>query len=223
MWPGSILIYMKTARIYVFGDSLVVGTYDTGGGWVDRLKCDMHELTTAAQNGSKYQLYNLGIGGETSRALAKRIEPELNARHNSEWPAICIIAIGKNDTRLINGQPYVSLQEYLQNMGDIIAKARAITQDILIIGLGPCGLERVEFKNYVYTRSRLAEYDMALTELSQHLGVPKVDVFEKLSAPDMQSLFYQDGLHLSEKGYGVLYATIKPHLMELLDLSSKTE
>src|SRR5947207_2764113 len=98
----------------------------------------MHRLTLDANDGTKRQMYNLGIGGETSRGLAARIKPELAARHRPEWPAIIIIATGKNDSRTIGVQPAVTIDEYKQNLGTIIAAAREATDKVMAVGMGPC-------------------------------------------------------------------------------------
>jgi lysophospholipase L1-like esterase len=207
---------MKLARIYVFGDSLVAGTYDSEGGWCDRLKRDMHRITADSQDGTKYQLYNLGIGGETSRGLAARIKNELAARHTAAWPAVVIIAIGKNDSRLTDGQEEVSLDEYRQNLTTIVEAAREVTDRIMIVGLGPCAAEGVNFKQYVYSRERIAQYEAALTDQAQQLDTPKIDVYDAIASLGERA-FYRDNLHLSDEGYAAVYEIIKPYVVEMLD------
>lgn len=207
---------MKLARIYVFGDSLVAGTYDSEGGWCDRLKRDMHRITADSQDGTKYQLYNLGIGGETSRGLAARVKNELAARHVAAWPAIVIIATGKNDSRLTNGQEAVGLDEYRQNLTTIVEAAREVTDRIMIVGLGPCAAGDVNFKQHVYSRERIVQYDAALTDQAQALGVPKIDVYDAVASLGDRA-FYRDNLHLSDEGYAAVYEIIKPRLLKLLE------
>ncbi|MDB5178801.1 MAG: peptidase [Patescibacteria group bacterium] len=208
---------MKVASIYVFGDSLVAGTYDSQGGWCDRLKRDMHRLTQDATDGTKRQMYNLGIGGETSRGLAARIKPELAARHSAAWPAVVIIATGKNDSRLTNGQPEVAPEEYQHNLETSIAAAREVTDKVLLVGMGPCAKAEVTFKTYTYTRERLREYNAICTKTAQRLDVPKVDVFEQILAADPAQVFYRDGLHLSDEGYEIVYQAVKPALLNSLE------
>lgn len=206
---------MKVARIYAFGDSLVAGTYDTQGGWCDRLKQDMHTITAEADDGTKRQMYNLGIGGETSRGLVLRIRPELAARHSAAWPAIIIIGIGKNDSRLRDGVPEVPIDEYEQNLRSIITAAREVTSKIILVGIGPCAEAEIAFKDLAYTRQRLAEYNAVMTKVADELGIVKVEVYELLlNSP--ASVFYRDQLHLSDQGYRMVYDVIKPVLMTTL-------
>lgn len=206
---------MRIARIYAFGDSLVAGTYDTHGGWCDRLKQDMHKITAEAQDGTKRQMYNLGIGGETSRGLALRIRAELTARHSAAWPAVIIIGTGKNDSRLRDGLPEVPIDEYEQNLRFVIAVAREITDKIILVGIGPCAEAEIAFKDLTYSRQRLTDYDAVMTKVADELGIIKVEVYELLlNSPS--GVFYRDQLHLSDQGYRTVYDVIKPVLMTIL-------
>lgn len=207
---------MKIARIYAFGDSLITGTYDSRGGWCDRLKQDMHKITAEANDGTKRQMYNLGIGGETSRGLASRIGSEIAARHSIAWPAIIMIGIGKNDSRLRDGTPEVTIDEYEDNLRLIIGNAREVTDKIILIGLGPCADEEIAFKNYTYSRRRLRDYNSAMTKITKELNIAMVDVYDLLlnSSPNVH---YRDKLHLNDYGYSIVYEAVKPVLMEILE------
>ena len=215
---GYALVYndaMKTARVYAFGDSLVTGTYDLQGGWCDRLKRDLHRITAQSQDNTKYQMYNLGIGGESSRGLVTRIKSELEARNSASWPAIIMISTGKNDSRLYNNVPEVPIEEYERNLRQIIAKSDAVSKRMLLIGIGPCAEEEITFKNFIYTRTRLARYDAVMSRVAQELRIPKIDVFQKL-LENGPAVFYRDKLHLSDKGYQIIYDLVKPKLFEML-------
>lgn len=207
---------MKVARIYAFGDSLVTGTYDTRGGWCDRLKQDMHKITAEAEDGTKRQMYNLGIGGETSRGLARRIKAEIAARHSASWPAIIIIGTGKNDSRLRDGSPEVPIEEYEDNLRSIIAAAREATDKIILVGVGPCAGEAITFKSYTYTRQRLAEYNAVMTKVADELGIQKVEVYDLLLNSRL-NVYYRDKLHLSDQGYNMVYEAVKPVLTDMLN------
>lgn len=175
----------------------------------------MHRITFDATDGTKRQMYNLGVGGETSRGLAARIRPELAARHRAEWPAVIIIGIGKNDSRLTNGAPTVPLDEYGNNLEIIIAAAREITEKVFVVGMGPCATDVIDFKSFQYSRERLALYEAKLTEVAKRLGVMKVSVYDQILAQG-SGAFYRDGLHLSDAGYELIYQAAKPVLLDFL-------
>lgn len=207
---------MKVARIYCFGDSIMTGTYDPQGGWCDRFKRDMHILTSEAQDGTKRQVYNLGIGGETSRGLAARIETELKARHTQAWPAVVCIGTGKNDGRLRDTVVEVPIEEYEQNLRTIIATARTITDKILLIGIGPCAEEVVSFKDLQYTREQLFHYDKVMEKIATELSIPRVEIYNKLLMAG-PAASYRDKLHPSEDGYSLIYEATKPVLLKMLE------
>ncbi|NCU38702.1 hypothetical protein EOL96_06670 [Candidatus Saccharibacteria bacterium] len=207
---------MKVARIYVFGDSLVAGTYDSLGGWCDRLKQDMHKITAEAEDGTKRQLYNLGIGGENSRGLLQRIEQELAARHSNSWPAVIIIGTGTNDSRLRDGMPEVEIEEYEQNLRSILAVARKVTEKIILVGIGPCAEPEIPFKNYVYSHQRLVAYNDVLTRVASELNIAKVEVY-KLLSESTTTVHYRDGVHLSDHGYSLIHDAVKPVLLKMLE------
>lgn len=206
---------MKVARIYAFGDSLVAGTYDTHGGWCDRLKQDMHTITARSNDGTKRQMYNLGIGGETSRGLALRVKSEIAARHSYAWPAIILIGTGKNDSRLRDGLPEVPIDEYEQNLRYIISTAREVTDKIILIGIGLCANEEITFKNYIYSRQRLADYNAVMTRVADELGIVKVEVYDLLLNSE-DDVFYRDKLHLNDNGYSIVYGAVRSVLLDTL-------
>jgi acyl-CoA thioesterase I len=208
---------MQVARIYGFGDSIMAGTYDVYGGWFDHFKQDMHQVTSAAQDGTKRQVYNLGIGGETSRGLVKRIESELRARHSQAWPAIICIGIGKNDSRLRkDGSIEVPIEEYEQNLRDIIAIAQMFSTKILLIGIGPCAEDVIDFKDLTYTRKNLHAYNTVMKKVANELSIGIVDIYDLL-VQNEDKAFYRDKLHPSTYGYGLIYAAAKPELLRLLE------
>ncbi|HMI09590.1 MAG TPA: hypothetical protein VK497_04335 [Candidatus Saccharimonadales bacterium] len=76
-------------RILVFGDSIAYESWDTEGGWVERIKRDAHLQTIQSEGMNKRQVINLGIGGNTSTGILKRLQNEIETRHSANWPFIC--------------------------------------------------------------------------------------------------------------------------------------
>jgi lysophospholipase L1-like esterase len=59
----------------IFGDSIVVGSDDTeGGGWVARMRLDFNRR-------GKVAVYNLGVDGDRTEQLLRRIAGEAAARN----------------------------------------------------------------------------------------------------------------------------------------------
>ncbi len=61
-------------RVLIFGDSITYGAWDTEAGWVERLKREAHRQTIQSEGKSKIQILNLGIGGDSSTKILKRMQ-----------------------------------------------------------------------------------------------------------------------------------------------------
>lgn len=207
---------MHQYRILCFGDSIVMGTWDTQGGWVDRLK--QYFYTEYFERKRKVQVYNLGIGGELSGGLAKRMESEIEARLDSKWEPIIVIGTGKNDSRS-RGTPsnYESTpEEYEQNLRNCIEIAQKYSSKILLIGLGLVD-ESKQFKDLIYQNSRLKLFNEANKKIAQECQVFRVELQDDMkNVPDLSSWFV-DGIHPNDVGYQWLYEQIKPEVLKLLE------
>jgi lysophospholipase L1-like esterase len=68
-------------RIFVFGDSIAHGFYDTGGGWVGRISSTLHQKSLESivhVDGSSYfEVFNLGISGDSTEGVLSRIKTEI--------------------------------------------------------------------------------------------------------------------------------------------------
>lgn len=207
---------MKQYRILCFGDSIIMGTWDPQGGWVDRLKQHFH--TEYYERKRKVQVYNLGIGGELSYALAQRMESEINARLNLHWEPIIVIGIGKNDARA-QGNPNAfeaTPEEYEANLRKSIAIASKYSQKILLVGLGLVD-ESVQFKDLYYSNQRLRLFDAVNAKVAQDTGVWRVPLQEAMTQVPQFSSWFVDGIHPGEDGYSWIYDQILPNILRLID------
>jgi lysophospholipase L1-like esterase len=191
-------------RIYVFGDSITYGAWDSQGGWCDRIKRKLHALKIDRPE-IKLQMFNLGIGGETSRALVKRFANELQTRHRPEWPAVVVLATGANDTRYTTTEqePAVPEAEFRANLTKLIDLAREYTAQILLVGLAPVQNDPQPFKDTLFSNALLQKYDDSLTEITREQTLPKVELFAAFQAADT-NLHSSDGVHPSDLGHEVI-------------------
>jgi lysophospholipase L1-like esterase len=88
-------------RILFFGDSITQGFWSVDGGWVEKIRkhydgISMQDLDHNIQP----EIFNLGISGDTTRNLLRRIEGEILARKWKHDPLIVVIAIGSQLTYL---------------------------------------------------------------------------------------------------------------------------
>ncbi len=102
-------------RVLIFGDSITYGAWDTEGGWVDRLKRIAHTRTVDSKGQVKLQIINLGIGGDTSTKILKRLSNEIDARKSASWPFVFVFTFCANDERSIQGNVETPIEQFETN------------------------------------------------------------------------------------------------------------
>lgn len=211
---------MQTARIYIFGDSLVYGAWDSQGGWCDRLKQRLHHHKLNSATKQKFQVYNLGIGGDTSTALLKRFPAEMAARHRPDWPAVIVIAVGANDTRKkhIDGPSLTDLTTYQANLEQLITLSQTYTNQIVLVGIAPIKPGIQELKGSFFSNETFADYDAVITKIANKYQLPKVEVMSILGQ-NTSTLHSEDGVHLNDLGHQQLAKLVWPTLAQILQVS----
>ena len=80
-------------HVLIFGDSITYGAWDREGGWAKRLRSFLDEKQLSDSN-IFYTTYNLGISGENTDDLLKRIDSEIKPRLDESEETVIIFAIG---------------------------------------------------------------------------------------------------------------------------------
>ena len=189
-------------NICVLGDSIVYGAWDEEKhGYVNRLREDLKE------NKQVENVYALGIPGETTAGLLKRLDSELTPR----TPDTIIIGIGINDTIYIKNkqQESINIKEFISNISKIIAIATTYTNNILMLGLTNVIEERTTpilwNDNEIYFNDTIKKYDIALEDYCNMNKVQYLKLFDLLQQTD----FFDDGIHPNERGHEKIYKAIK--------------
>lgn len=189
-------------NICVLGDSIVYGAWDEEKhGYVNRLREDLKE------NKQVENVYALGIPGETTAGLLKRLDSELTPR----TPDTIIIGIGINDTIYIKNkqQESINIKEFISNISKIIAIATTYTNNILMLGLTNVIEERTTpilwNDNEIYFNDTIKKYDIALEDYCNMNKVQYLKMFDLLQQTD----FSDDGIHPNERGHEKIYKAIK--------------
>jgi lysophospholipase L1-like esterase len=202
-------------NIFIFGDSITWGAWDSQGGWAQRLKTYFDERS---MNRSKDEVYTyiLGVSGDTSGDLLNRFDVEFGARlDQDDTDRIIIFAIGINDSSfLIKEQKHiVEVKDYGLNINKLIKKAKRYTKNIVCIGL--TSVDDIQTNpipwetNIAYLNKYVYQYDEQLEKVCLKNGVTYIKVFDDFSN---QSSFLSDGLHPNTKGHELLYKTIRDAL-----------
>lgn len=203
-------------RILIFGDSITYGAWDTEGGWVERLKHNFHTEVMESKGTVKRQIFNLGIGGDTSTKILRRISAEIEARRSAKWPLVLVFTFGANDERFLNGKPETSIEEFTKNTEQIIAIAKQYTDKILFVGSAPLSEQRLDFGGSEYSDERIKEYEQITRDIVANANIPFVPIRPIFEAAELETLFSHDGLHPNDKGHQLIAETVQSALTEIL-------
>ena len=198
-------------KIIAIGDSLVYGYGDTeAGGWVERLKINL------MNSESGHVIYNLGIRGDRTEQVQKRLEDEFNHRGEirNKYPDMIILSVGVNDTPRLGhpqGRNLTNFELYQEQVKQLLEKAKKLAP-VFFVGTTPVDEEKMPFLDCLYFNLRdQYHYKEATKRICQQENVPYLDVFDLwMSRGDnwRKQQMSADGLHPNAKGYAHLYQEI---------------
>lgn len=209
-------VHDKHMRILVFGDSIAYGSWASEYGWVELLKHEAHRRTVASEGNTKLQVLNLGIGGNSSTQILKRMASEIAERHSASWPFTLIFSFGTNDERVVGGQLETSIEQFEANVAAIIREARLHTDKILFVGMPPIGQPVTMLKGQEYADERVKEYEERLTSILRSENVPFVPIRPVFERIGLDALYAYDHLHPNDAGHKLIAATVLPEIDKLL-------
>ena len=200
-----------------FGDSITYGEYDgVFGGWVDILKRyalqQFHE-----GNGDELILFNLGIGGETTEGLLKRIPHELSARNSADGNLV-FLSYGANDLAIKDGIQIVNPEKFKNNMSIAIANAKEFSNEIYLVSILPFS-QKIDGVVVSSGKKRINQdvvvYNQILKDLAAEHSLGYIDFYSAF-LEDKEILLSTDGVHPNEKGYGMMAEVAIPIIEKYL-------
>ncbi|MBL1220466.1 SGNH/GDSL hydrolase family protein [Chryseobacterium sp. L7] len=199
-----------------FGDSITYGEYDgVFGGWVDILK--RYALQQFHEGSNELILFNLGIGGETTEGLLKRMPHELAARNSAEGN-IVFIGYGANDLAVKNGSQMVSADQFRNNIKTAVQHAKHYSGDIYLVSILPFS-EKVDGIESATGKLRINGdvliYNQILKDTAAENALHYIDFYAAI-VEDKEILLSADGVHPNEKGYGIMAETAIPIIEKYL-------
>jgi acyl-CoA thioesterase I len=198
-------------RICFIGDAFTVGAGDeTALGWVGRVAhaawAQNHDVT----------IYNLGIRGDSTRAILRRWRGECAARLPYGTTGRLVFMFGGNDAKEVVGTGVeVPITESVANARRIIAEAAAWLPT-LWISLIPMSETKPYprllpgLPEYRFDNRRQAEYTQRYAAVAQELRVPFLDIHTPLMHDPKWQLLTQagDGSNPGADGYARIAALI---------------
>lgn len=207
-------------NVISFGASITQGYWGIEHGWVDRVRRHLNKQQFAAD---KYHgVYNLGVDGDKTADISKRIKSELQARiksHHTVMP-IVVIQAGIND----NLDETIDLVEtkaaYKDMLHNIINEIEDLYTEIVLVGYPSCDEEKttpVSWGAFYYTNERLKACEVVMAEVARGLGVKHIPVLDEFKKHvDAGEDLLADGLHPNDAGHELIYQIVMPKLQELL-------
>lgn len=190
-----------------FGDSLTYGYGVLDGiSFMDRFSLNLSNIFT----NHTFNVVNSGINGDTTREALKRIYRDVI----DHKPDIITILFGSNDSAL-NEYQHRSLAEFALNLKEIV-KIIKETTDAKIIFITPPPL--IEDDLFPFTTNKAVEaYSEVIKKTASESGSLLID-FNKImkEADDLESFLQFDGLHLSDKGYDLIYNLILNEIKSII-------
>lgn len=208
-------------RVLVFGDSITQGYWDTDGGWVERIRKHYDELQLKdLRNNDEPTLFNLGVSADTTEDILKRIRPETVVRTRHGDKPVVIVQIGTNDSSKQEGSIKVDIEQYKQNLVNIIEEVKPISSKLIMIG-SSAGDDKltmpVFWGNYFYPNKQIKTYENAMCEVAAERQIDFIPVFNDFKAAlDEGNDLLADGLHPNNDGHQLVADIILPELNKFL-------
>ncbi|KKR71578.1 MAG: Lysophospholipase L1 and related esterases family [Microgenomates group bacterium GW2011_GWC1_41_8] len=205
-------MYTTLMQIFIFGDSITSGMWDTQGGWADQIK---QRVTTQCINSHfeiDIEVYNLGISGNTSRDLLYRFELEIRQRKD-ETESIIVIAIGLNDSQYYTQEKRneTSLSDFKNNLEKLLYKAKQFTSNIIFVGLTPVDDNLVSPMPWKmessYRNEDIEKYNNKIKEFCAGNKLVFVDIRSEFKKTDYMKLL-ADGVHPNTQGHELMYKLV---------------
>ncbi len=210
------------ANIFFFGDSIPFGAWDDKGGWVERVKNDIHKKIISSNFSYYHHTYQLGVPGDNTTTLLKRFEQEIKPRLLGEVAknAAIILAIGINDSQTYKDTAKgnsVQYDDFQNNLAQILRIAQKYASTIIFVGLTPVDESKIDFIPWIpdntYRNTIIAKYNDGLKKFCKTHDLPFIDLFDEWFRSDYKKQLI-DGLHPDSDGHEKIYHKVKQALEE---------
>ncbi|MCM3364627.1 MULTISPECIES: SGNH/GDSL hydrolase family protein [Bacillaceae] len=225
-------------KIICFGDSLTRGVSFVKGRV--RIIKDNYpailEKLFSVRNPEDTIILNKGVFNDNSDLLMKRLEKDVL----SEEPNYVLLNVGGNDCNFkwqevaenpdSNHDPIVPINQYIENIGNMVAKMKQSNITPILLTLPP--LDPVRYYKFIADRygTTISHwisccggiehwhglYNFHLNNLIEQLNLPSIDVRTALiKAGNIADFISDDGIHLNSAGYKKMSNVIFEEMLRL--------
>jgi lysophospholipase L1-like esterase len=192
-------------QIYCFGDSITEGCWDEQGGWVDRLKRRLY-AGNIDEGCQPPTIFNLGVSGQRSDHLLKRIAPEIEYRTDDGEERMIFIQVGANDATYIPEQHTFKTppEAYRNNIVELIKKAQMYSSRITMLTITPVNESVTMAGEKVRRNEYVVEYNNLISDVARQQGVTILDIYTAFQVQGPNDLLCADGLHPNSGGHALI-------------------
>jgi lysophospholipase L1-like esterase len=202
-------------RIFVFGDSITQGFYDSSGGWVGRIASVLHQKSVdRIMNGegdTYFEVFNLGISGDLTTGVLSRIKQEVEARRLHEQDELIILAVGINDSILKSDNTVLmDVYEFQTSYEKLINEALELSNHVYCLGLTAVDEELTSpwigsSDGKQWRNNRINLFEDSIKQSATRLSVPFISIHDKFIAELTNgSKLLADGLHPNSAGHELI-------------------
>lgn len=206
------IFYMAEKQLFIFGHSLVLGMWDSEGGWANRLKRYFVQ-ERLEEDEDYFEIYILGVADEDSSQLVERIETEIENRLYEDSEQLIFIQIGANDIQKRRGNKMrTSAEKFRRNMKRIIEISNKYGE-VMLVSDGYTSIEGPvpDFEEIEVSDEWLKKYVSIQSEVSESLGVPFLNLRNKFSKQEWVSRL-EDGFHPSDEIHEEIFEEVKDRI-----------
>lgn len=197
-------------RIYIFGDSIAAGLFDTEKcGWVNRLSIHYQKEALKDLSSDWVEVFNLGISGDNVQGVLDRITREVESRRITEDEECIVIAVGINDTILRENQVVTEVDEYQKQYEKLIDEALKLCPRVICLGL--TSVEESKSDPWTYSASgrqwknnRIKLFEDAIKQSAILKEVPYLPIHEVFLEQNKNTRLLSEGLHPNSNGHELI-------------------
>ena len=199
-------------QLFIFGDSITFGAWDTKGGWAQRLRNYYDKLVIESDFDFYCLTYILGVSGDTTGDLLKRFDFEVQQRFELSKDTTFLFAIGINDSQSFNDGFQTSPEEFKENIKKLIKLTQRYGGEVVFLGLTPVD-EKLVFSipwacDRGYKNENVEQYNQILEQVSNETNnVSFLSAYEVLQMEDLQ-----DGVHPNAEGHQKIFEVVSKYL-----------
>lgn len=149
-------------------------------------------------------VYNRGIGGDTTKGLLNRLEVSIDQLK----PSKVFIQMGTNDLELLDAKP----EDIFNNISKVVKHIKNQFKEtkIYVISLYPVNQNIDKATVGKRTNTNIEKTNQLLKDLED---ITFINIYDKLlSSGVLNPLYTLEGLHLNQEGYKVVTEVLKPYV-----------